>query len=863
MSNSSENVQSKSGNNRFVTIPLFVVLFILIVVGITPLAIEWAAVDWLKKRGATDAALEDVELNPFTGEFSLSQLSVSQRDGQRFVVARLYLKVDYLPLFERRIEVRSIQLSGVDLDLIIDADDRLTLGGLLLPQGEAEPASAAAESTTNSPAWHFGLDQLMVDDIRLRTYLPKYQGNIQINRLQVEQVASWLQHQQTSVELDMLVDGAKVAITSKVTPFKSDPEWRGDVVIEAINFENYAELIKLAGIDELTGQLSANLNIDGKWQANEQLLLSFDGDLNLSKLQLKHRYVRLQQSSLVWRGKGAVHYPPLPEEPLLELQSKLSLAGLSLELPEQKLAFEQKYLEWDGRLHYQEDKQAVADGLRLEGVLLVESLTVIDQQAELKLASLQKANLSGLVIDGLEEIQVEKLSLKQLTGLGNRQQSDEKAPQQLFAADDLTVDGISLQQLNHLSLNQVALHGMKVVLIRNKKGEIKWLPAPIDTESADVEVKQQVETKLQKEPKFVLKLDKFSIEDSSIQFQDESVEPAYEITLTPFQLLVEQLDMAQPDQTTKLMVNAKIDKYSSLDINGTLNPFQQPLSTALEAHLKGIDLTSLSPYMVGTIGYDFRRGRLDSESTINIDHGKLSISNELQIAKLTIIEADPETAANFSKTLVMPLDAALGILRDSDDNIAFNLPVTGDISAPEFSLNGVVNLALTNALKSAAMSYVTNALQPLGTVIMVYDLLEKVTQVRFQPLEYSPGSSELEGDGSKYADKVATLLVDRQALKLTLCGVSNSDDQQVVKAGLIAESLARSVNKGKKITQDDAAKKLDKKVVKAALLEIADNRSTGLKSYLMEKGVAETRLFTCRPMIDLEKGAKARVELAL
>ncbi len=875
MSNSPESVRPKS-SNRLVTLLLSIALLLLTLIWTTPLAIEWAIVDWLKKRGVTDAAIEDIELNPFTGEFSLSQLSVGQREGERFVVERLYLKLDYLPLFEHRVEVRSIQIMGVDLDLIMEANNQLTLGSLALPENEVESATPVAESTADSPAWHFGLDRLIVDDIRLRTHLPKYQGNIQLNHLKIEQVASWLQHQVTSVEIDMLVDGAKVAITSKVALFKADPEWRGDVVIEAINFENYAELVKLAGIDELTGKLSADLYLDGKWQANEQLLLTFDGDLNLSKLQLKHSDIRLQQSSLVWRGKGVVHYPQLtPDESLLALQSKLSLAGLSLELPEKKFAFEQKSLQWDGKLQYQEDKEAVADGLRLEGGLVVESLTVIDQQSDLKLASLKRADLSGLVIDGLQSIHADKLSLKQLTGLGNRQPSDEKELQQLFAADDLVIEGIDFQQLNHLSLNQVDLHGMAVALIRNKEGEIKWLPAPTDTETAENEVVDEevelqteaeppAEERLQNEQKFVLKLNKLSIaEDSSIQFQDASVEPAYEIALTPFQLIVEQLDMTKPDQATTLMVKAKIDKYSSLDINGTFNPFQQPLSTALKAQLNGVDLTSLSPYMVGSIGYDFRRGRLDSESTINIDHGKLDISNELQIAKLTIIEADPETAANFSKTLVMPLDAALGILRDSDDNIAFNLPVTGDISAPEFSLSGVVNLALTNALKSAAMSYVTNALQPLGTVLMVYDLLEKVTQVRFQPLEYNPGSSVLEGDGSAYANKVATLLVDRQTLKLTLCGVSNSEDQQVVKTRLITESRLRAAEKGKKMTLDDAAKKLDKKAVKVALLEIAENRSTGLKSRLMERGVAETRLFTCRPMIDLEEGAKARVELAL
>ncbi len=859
MSKSVKNATSK----RLLKISLFILLLVSALIWSAPLAIEWAVVDWLKKNGVADAAIDDIELNPFTGEFSLSQLSIGQQEEKSFTFGHLYLQLDYLPLFEHRIEIKSIQVSGIDLDLKLD-DGRLTLGALLLPESEAKPA-ASATTANDDPVWHFGLDQLQVDNLHLRTHLPTYQGNIQLNHLKIEHVASWLQHQYASIELDMVVDGAKVAVNSKVAPFKSEPVLKGEIVIEAINFEHYAELAKLAGIDEVAGQLTADLRLDGKWLSGEQLSLLFEGDLNISKLRLNHHTLQLHQLSLAWNGKGAAHYPSTADASLLKLQSKLSLTDLSLVLPQQKLAVQNESLKWDGDLQYREDNEQVADGLQLEGDLAVARLTVVDQHAELKLASLQQANLSGLVIDGLQNIRANQLELKQLTGLGNRAPSDKNEPQQLFAVDDLVISKIGLQQLSHLTLNQVDLLGMKIAVIRNPTGDLKWLPAPAVDKQSEVTEAADVETsKPNSREKFALTLNRLNIADeSSIQFQDASVEPAYETTLSAFQLEMTQLDMSQPDQATTLMVKANIDKYSSLDVEGTAHPFQQPLSTALTAHLKGIDLTSLSPYVVGTIGYDFRRGRLDSRSSINIDHGKLDINNELQIAKLIIIEADPETAANFSETLVMPLDAALGILRDSDDNIAFNLPITGDLSAPEFSMSGVVNLALTNALKSAAMSYVTNALQPLGTVLMVYDLLEKATKVRFQPLEYSLGSSELKGKNREYAEKVATLLIDRPALNLTLCGVVNSGDKEAVKSRLVADSRARAAEKGKKISQDDALKKLDEKILKSALLEVADKRSGGLKAYLIERGIAESRLFTCRPMIDLEEEAKARVELTL
>ncbi len=851
-----------SALKRLVKIPLFILLFMFALIWSAPLFIEWAVVDWLKKKGVTDAAIDDIELNLFTGEFSLSQLSVGQQEAKRFTFDHLYLQLDYLPLFKHRIELKSVQISGVDLDLKFD-DGHLTLGALQLLESKVKPATSVTK-VNDDPVWHFGLDQLQVENLQLRTHLPTYQGDIQLNRLKIERLASWLQDQYASIELDMVVDGAKMTVNSKVAPFKPEPALEGRVTIEAINFERYAKLAKLVGIDAIVGELDAELYLEGKWLAGEQLSLLFEGDLNVSKLLLEHHSLQLHQSSLAWHGKGMLRYPAA-DASLLKLQNRVSLTGFSLTLPQQKLTLQHESLKWEGSLRYQKDSEKVADGLQLDGDLSVARLTVIDQHTELKLLALQQAYLSGLVIKGLQNIRANRLAFKQLTGLGNRVPSGENEPQQLFAADDLTISEITLQQLNRLTLNQVNLQGMKVVVIRNPTGELKWLSTPAVDKRAGVTGDVNLETtKLDTEANFSLKLNRLNIADeSSIQFQDESVEPAYKVALTAFQLEMAPLDMLQPDQATNLMVKATIDKYSSLEIEGNLHPFQRPLSTALKADLKGVNLPTLSPYMIGAIGYDFRRGRLDSKSSINIERGKLDINNELHIAKLTIIEADPETAADFSKTLVMPLDAALGILRDSDDNIAFNLPITGDLSAPEFSMSGVVNLALTNALKSAAMSYVTNLLQPLGTVLIVYDLLDKATKVRFQPLEYSPGSSDLEGKNRAYAEKVATLLLDRPALNLTLCGVVNGKDKRAIQTRLIADSRERAAEKGKKISQDAALKELDKEILKSALLEMAVKRSRGLKAYLIERGVKEERLFTCRPMIDLEEGAKARVELTL
>ena len=854
---------------KFVTISVFILLLFALLIGSTPLIIEWQGEEWLKQNGATNPDIGDIEFNPFKGEIAIINLQAGQSENARFTVGNLKLTINYLPLFDRQIAIDQIALSKVDLDLHVDDSNQISVGKLQLPTGQPEAEKSSTTATTSNQPWHFGLNQLAVEDIVVRAHLPQHRGNIQIQQLNVSSVATWKQQQHSPIELNMLIDGARVRLTSKVAPFKTEPELSGELLIENVDLTNYSQLLNIVGVSKPTGVLTSNIKLDGTWRSDKSFAIKFDGDFQARELHIQLPDLELKQQQLVWQGNGSIHYPPADTESLVATTSSLTLTDTHLQLPQQNLDLSQNGLSWKGSVQYNQDQTEAGDGIQVAGELELKGITLKDTQAERLLTDIQSATLKQLTIEGLNQIRIAQLKLDQVIALADLDKAE--PPQQLLSTGSLKVDTLALLQKQDLQIATVDIHALQLALLRDEEGQLKWLKPAADEPDSSTPKSKDIDTTIeaseeetatgdqeQQQP-FAIRVDKLVItENSGILFEDATVKPVYQARLQPFQLTLEKLDNTQPDQPASLNLETQLDKYTTFSLTGTLTPFQEQLSANLQGKLSGLDLPSLSPYAVTYMGYDLRRGRLDSDSQINIDKDTLDINNHLLISKLHIVEADAETASAFSQQLAMPLDAAIGMLRDGDGNMAFDLPITGNLAEPEFSLSGVINLALGTAVKAAAMNYVTNALQPLGTIILVGKLLNKAAQIRFQPLELEPGSGELSGKSVEYADKIAGLLQERPELKLTLCGIANQADRSLVEQRLQESRAAESKSK------DSKDKPLDQALIKTQLLTLAETRGNNLKDYFVAtKKINAERLFSCRPSIDLEKESKPRIEITL
>ncbi len=868
-----KSVQKKRIVRLGVAATLLVALLVLI-----PLVVEWQAERWLQQQGVADADVGDVDINLFTGEVALSGLVVGRTAPARFQLASAYINIDYLPLFKKRIQVQAVRVNGLDLDVTLNEDGALQLGALTLPVSQGDAAEADKEQASDTGGWGFGLGVIAMDALTVRAHTSQHDGVVVLQQLRVDKLASWDRNRVSAISLKMLVDGARLELTTDVSPFRAEPDWRGEVLFEGVELANYAPFLKPAGLAEVSGRLALDARLSGRWREDESLALQFDSGLTTEQLALTHPEAKLSQASLSWQGKGQLHFPPRAGEVLLNVDSQLDLADTQVVLADERV-ITQAALQWQGVIGYSEDRVSKGDGLKVNGRFSVADVALKDARAELMLARFGSLSVEGIDVAGLDQIAVQRVAVEALALLADVTPRPEASFQQMLALNRIDVTSLSIKEQNVAAIETIDLDGMQLAALLDASGQMRWLSRLTAEEAAS-----SVEAADEKQPAggdeaeaattaneagepapFTFRVDKVAIVgDSWIVFDDASVKPPFHARLAPFALAIENLDSTQPDEPATLTLDTRLGKYTDFNLAGNLWLFQETLSSDISGSLTGLDLPTLSPYVVTYMGYDLRRGQLDNQIDLRIDKDVLDINNRLKISKLNIVEADPVKASEFSAGLAMPLDMALGLLKDGDGNIEFDMPVKGNLNAPEFSMSGVINLALGKALKMAAMNYVTSALQPLGTVMFVGKLLGKAMELRFKPLTFDAGSSEFNETGREYAEKIATMVIDRPELKLTFCGVANGQDEALVREAMLAEQPADASARQANGEESGAAPELDPELVKERTLDLARARSEALKSlFVDDKGIDAERLFSCRPMLDFEEASEPRVEISL
>ena len=412
----------------------------------------------------------------------------------------------------------------------------------------------------------------------------------------------------------------------------------------------------------------------------------------------------------------------------------------------------------------------------------------------------------------------------------------------------IAINKIDVQYPTAISIGEVIISDLDTALLKDKDGNLLTKAKP----TSDVTAAATSDTTPPSEqgPAPTFSIGSLSIEgNSALVFSDASVAPPFNIKLQPLSLTLGSINTANPNAETALSLNANINETGATKLTGHFAPLADELTLTLNNTLTKLELPILSPYTEQAIGYQLRRGRLSAETALEIKGDKLKVSNKLTLAKLSIKESDPEKAQGLIEQLEMPLDSALDLLRDGDDNIVFDLPVNGSLSDPQFKLGGVIKLAIGKGMKMAAMKYLTSALQPLGTLLLAKDIVGVIAKPRFKPLSFEAGKSELDKETYAYLDKIGGLLTSRPQLSISLCGIANNDDQLALSTTPTPASTPASTPE-----QKEASKTASAQPIKEQLYTLATTRADNARTHLNQQGVDNHQLFKCNPEINPENG---------
>lgn len=255
-----------------------------------------------------------------------------------------------------------------------------------------------------------------------------------------------------------------------------------------------------------------------------------------------------------------------------------------------------------------------------------------------------------------------------------------------------------------------------------------------------------------------LSLDGVTVLNTAIDFTDHFIKPNYHAHLSQLTGTLGPMSSLNP-QPADVALKGKVEGSGDLTVSGTLNLLAAMLYTDISARATGIELTPLSPYAAKYADYNIVKGKLSAQVSYLIDQGKLTASNKIKIDQLTFGEQKMGSA----DATQLPVKLAVALLKDRKGVIEVDLPITGSLNDPKFSVGSLIWQVLGNLLVKAVTS-------PFALIGSVFGGGETLSY-----LEFASGSAVIDAMGQKKLDSLAQALNDRPALKLDMTGRASAD----------------------------------------------------------------------------------------
>ena len=248
--------------------------------------------------------------------------------------------------------------------------------------------------------------------------------------------------------------------------------------------------------------------------------------------------------------------------------------------------------------------------------------------------------------------------------------------------------------------------------------------------------------------------------NGTVEFNDRFIRPNYSAELSELFGRIGAFD-SRAEQPASLQIAGVVAGTGVLAIEGAINPAIDPPSLDLKAKATGIELPGLTPYSAKYAGYPIERGKLSVDVAYKIDSdGTLQASNKIVVNQLTFGEKTDSADAT-----TLPVRLAVALLQDRYGVIDIDLPVSGSINDPQFSIAGLVLKAIVNLLTKVLTA--------------PFSMLSGGSGPDLSAIAFSPGSVTIDAAGQQVIDQVAVALADRPTLKLSVLGVADPATEKV------------------------------------------------------------------------------------
>ncbi len=251
-----------------------------------------------------------------------------------------------------------------------------------------------------------------------------------------------------------------------------------------------------------------------------------------------------------------------------------------------------------------------------------------------------------------------------------------------------------------------------------------------------------------------INIEKITLQGGRVDFSDYTIKPRYSTQLKNLGGRISGLSLGK-NKTADVELRGKMGSDVPFEIVGKINPSSDNFFVDLTAKFRGLDLSPMTPYSGKYIGYTIEKGKLSLDVKYLIVNKKLESQNKIFFDQFTLGDK-----VESKDAVQLPVKLAISLLKDRNGKIDLDIPVSGNLDDPEFSVWKIIMKVLKNILVKAATA-------PFALIGSLFGGGEDLSYI-----EFDYGIARVNDENLKKIDNMVKALSDKPSLQIEITGYS-------------------------------------------------------------------------------------------
>ncbi len=457
-------------------------------------------------------------------------------------------------------------------------------------------------------------------------------------------------------------------------------------------------------------------------------------------------------------------------------------------------------------------------------------LNVVNKATEALVLSVAELMLPDVEISGQKQQLMTTANLLTINDIKSSQKHEELAP--LAAVEQVLLKNIGVSYSpesasTHITANHLHVDTINANLIFDNQVLKNLVALSNETAEEESSLENTNETEQQATANNLTYAIDLITTTGQLTVEDTVATPHFNAQVDFKEIRVEALDNTDATKVTRFQLSGSTGRHADFALKGDYQAFNPQINMSIMGDINELALPKLVGYFAKGGNVNILSGQLDSQLDAKVVDNKISGNSELFVRGLELAKENKEQGSVEKNDSVISLNTALNMLQDSKGNLELDVPLSGDVSSPEFGLQSFIGIITQKAVMVAAESYLMQTVVPYGNVLSLAKIAgEMMLKIRIEDLVYQPQQIEISEQQMLFVTNLIKLMVDKPDLQFKVCAIAT-------KADLPNEHS------------------FDDKALVTYLHQLSEQRGQAFKDYLVQQGgVSSKRLLLCHGQVE-------------